>query len=441
MNQKTAEPEVKNSLLAMLEYRRPEGSRTERRFITEFIQPLGAKPDKKGNYSLRIGDAPIMWSCHTDTVHRMGGMQKLVRVGDTGIGVAKNDPSNCLGADDTAGVWLMHEMIRAGVPGLYVFHRGEEIGCIGSRWLVKNTPELVKDIRFAIALDRRDKEDIITFQSGSRCCSDEFAQSLAAQLDMGYSPCPNGLFTDTAHYTDLIPECTNISVGYTGAHGSSEQLDAMFLLQLLDKLVKVDVTKLVEKRVKGTKESRYKVWQGGSYGESHNGYYNSPGYRASPYLDEFPRTGMYGFFDADGGYYSDQQEYDHNGKPVYSWARPKDGGVALKHEEAVKLRQKWWERIFTKAKKADVKKTSTNIVPYRHKQTVRTISDDLRDTSPDEDRAFVERSGIAKGWNVPLTTIVRANPEGVASYLEEYGVNSDEIIQYILDSGLDVNLK
>ena len=31
-----------------------------------------------------------------------------------------------------------------------------------------------------------------------------------------------GSFTDTANYTDIIPECTNLSCGYYNAHTQSE---------------------------------------------------------------------------------------------------------------------------------------------------------------------------------------------------------------------------
>src|SRR5579864_6491645 len=106
MTQQERGPEVENSLIAMLSFRRPAGSRSERKFISKFIWPLGVETDRKGNLFKRIGTAPIMWSSHTDSVHRMGGLQDLIRVGDFGIGVSTKSKSNCLGADDAAGVWL-----------------------------------------------------------------------------------------------------------------------------------------------------------------------------------------------------------------------------------------------------------------------------------------------------------------------------------------------
>lgn len=238
------------ALLEMLSYKRPAYSKAERAFIQKFIKPLGAGPDAAGNYWLRIGDSPVMWSCHTDTVHSHGGRQQLVYTAPGVLGVDPDCKSDCLGADDTAGIWLMTEMAKAQVPGLYLFHRSEENGCIGSRWIAKKRPELLKDLKYAIALDRKGKTDVITHQ-GKRTCSDEFAKSLAAELGMGYSPCKYGIFTDTASYPALIGECTNLSVGYQGAHTENEKLDEQFLFELKEKLIKVDVSKLVQARQPG----------------------------------------------------------------------------------------------------------------------------------------------------------------------------------------------
>jgi hypothetical protein len=239
-------------LVEMLTSMRPAGSKSERRFIREYILPLGVEQDKAGNLIKRIGDAPVMWSCHTDTVHRQGGKQ-LVTIGDGMIQLAATSTSNCLGADDTAGVWLMTEMILANRPGLYVFHRGEEIGGVGSSHIASRTPRLADGILAAIALDRAGTQDVITHQ-GNRCCSDVFAASLAGQLGMGYRPDDTGVFTDTANYVDIIGECTNLSVGYYHQHRAKECLDATFLTQLRDTLLTLDTRDLTYSRKSGERD-------------------------------------------------------------------------------------------------------------------------------------------------------------------------------------------
>src|SRR5690606_29717089 len=139
-------------LLDMLSYRRPAGSQTERQFIERFIAPTGAKPDGYGNYILRVGEWPVLWSAHTDTVHKQGGRQQVRVCGQTAM---VPDGSNCLGADDGTGCWILLEMIRAGVEGLYVFQRAEETGCNGSRYIATHTAEQPDGIEEAIAFHRR----------------------------------------------------------------------------------------------------------------------------------------------------------------------------------------------------------------------------------------------------------------------------------------------
>lgn len=254
------------TLVEMLGYRRPAGSKTERKFIRRFIEPLGVQRDALGNLIKRIGNAPVLWSCHTDSVHREGGMQNIDLKDGFCIGLSPQSCSNCLGADDAVGVYLMREMILAERPGLYVFHRSEECGGYGSNFIAQDTPALLKGIRFAIALDRRGKSDVITHQAGGRCCSDAFAESLTKALGGAYAPCDTGMFTDTANYTDLIGECTNVSVGYSGEHTAKEALDLRHVLALREALLDLDHTALEFSRKPGEHDPFDDQW-GWPYGE------------------------------------------------------------------------------------------------------------------------------------------------------------------------------
>lgn len=240
----------REELLEMLRYKRPARSRAEEKFINRFLRPLpGFSQDDFGNVIIRVGEAsPTLWSSHTDTVHMRQGKQDVLIDQDEYAFVNSGD---CLGADCTTGVWLMVHMIRAGVPGLYVFHRDEEIGGRGSDWIVKNTPDLLTGINYAIAFDRKRCDSVVTHQFGQRCCSDEFASSLIDVLGGGYKADDTGTFTDTANYVDLIGECTNISVGYWDQHTSLETQDLQFADALLDTLLTSDFSTLVAKREPG----------------------------------------------------------------------------------------------------------------------------------------------------------------------------------------------
>ena len=235
-------------LLEILTWMRPAGSAAEGEFVRKFVMPLGTTPDGYGNHWRIIGKAsPILWSCHTDTVHKAGGKQRL----EYGDGFITTPDGSCLGADCGAGVWLMARMIRAGIPGTYVFHREEEIGGMGSGFIANETPERLAGLKYAIAFDRKGTGDIITHQYGGRSASDDFAHSLAKCLDMGHLPDDGGTFTDTANYTDLIAECTNLSTGYGKAHSANEYLDVVYLSALLKRLLKADFSRLVCARTPG----------------------------------------------------------------------------------------------------------------------------------------------------------------------------------------------
>lgn len=285
----TTKPDLLNDkdfaeLIAMLTFKRPAGSKTELAFIKRFIEPLGAKPDKYGNHWLIVGDTSptIMFSSHTDTVHDTGGRQQIF-YDKSGIGLS--DPhdklADCLGADCTAGVWLMMQMIRAQVPGLYIFHRDEESGCRGSRWIAEHNAEALSGIKAAIAFDRMGTTDVITHQCGYRCASDEFAESLATLLPGKFEPA-EGVITDTESYTEIIPECTNLSVGYYKQHTPDEWQDYDFLMRLRDALIAADWSKLVIKRDPTTKPlNKY-----GAYG-SYSSYSGTSYYGRSNYYDKF----------------------------------------------------------------------------------------------------------------------------------------------------------
>ncbi len=233
-----------HDLVAMLQYRRPHYSAAEEKFIARFIDPLRVTEDAYGNLFKVVGKNPtILWSCHVDTVHHAGGSQDLV-LKDGKLQLAKHCTANCLGGDDTAGVWMLTRMIRAKVPGFYVFHRGEERGCLGAKWILDQSPWLLEGMTAAIAFDRMGTEDIISHQRGQRCASEEFIASLAAGLGMKHAS-KHGMYTDTAVYAKKIPECSNISVGYDNAHSHSETLDVYYLFALRKAVLQLDTSKLV----------------------------------------------------------------------------------------------------------------------------------------------------------------------------------------------------
>ena len=259
------------TLIEILRTMRPHGSKSEKRFCREFLDVIpGMETDGFGNRIIAIPanyDGPVAWTSHVDTVHRKGGTQ-IIRKRKDIITLGKGSKANCLGADDGAGIWLMLEMIQAEKPGLYLFHRGEECGGLGSDYIAMQQPAYLDNIKAMISLDRYGYHSVITHQ-GVMTASEDFALSMADALPgFEFAPDDTGLFTDSANYADIIPECTNLSVGYFGHHGATECVDLGFLCALRDSLINMDYDKLVIKRYPGEDDGYGYGWS--SYGKQDN---------------------------------------------------------------------------------------------------------------------------------------------------------------------------
>lgn len=220
---------------------------TERELFKPFAERLGLESDEFGNYIKQIGDSKTIFTCHIDTVGK-GSVEVehflMTRIKDGRIGL-KSDGSTILGADDKAGVCVLFNMISNNVPGLYYFFLGEEGGAHGSTAALKLMGDKVKDYNRVISFDRRGYSSVITEQGKGRCCSEQFAEALAAQLnskneEFSFKADPTGVFTDSAIFMNSVSECTNISVGYFNEHTNNETLDLQFLHDLSEAVLTVD---------------------------------------------------------------------------------------------------------------------------------------------------------------------------------------------------------
>lgn len=274
-----------NTLIDILSMRREHDSMGEDNFISTYIHPLKpeVKCDDEGNVLAYVvdnskGKSTILWSSHIDTMHRNktkdpDQLMQEVWVDEEGIAFV-SDKDDCLGADDGAGIWLMLEMIKADCAGTYIFHRGEEKGCWGSSRMAVHHATWLSNFTHAIAFDRRGNTSIITHQTGARGCSDALGNRFIELLNMGHELDPTGVYTDTAEYMELIPECVNVSAGYQGEHSSRETLDTNYILALRDAMCTVDwlTAELPVDRDPTVYEGRY-----GGY-DGYNSYTNWPTY-------------------------------------------------------------------------------------------------------------------------------------------------------------------
>lgn len=180
-----------------------------------------------------------LFVAHVDTVHRKEGPNKIKQTNTHWYA-----DGAALGADDGAGVAMLMHLMYAGVPAYYIFTQGEECGGIGATHIAKTQRDLLSEFDRAIAFDRRGIDSVITHQGRGRCCSDAFADALSAALNaddtLMYLPDNTGVYTDTAEFIDVIPECTNISVGYYSEHSDKESLDILHFVALAKRVELID---------------------------------------------------------------------------------------------------------------------------------------------------------------------------------------------------------
>ncbi len=244
---------IKETFLQLTSKTYPHGTEN----AVEAFLPKGFFKDKKGNCYLKIGESRTAFTCHMDTACKI--QEKVIHEFDGKY--IKTDGCTILGADDKAGMTILLYMIENKVPGLYCFFIGEEVGCIGSSFASDDPMFLEYDKM--ISFDRRGTGSVITFQSSSRCCSDQFADTLAAQLNglgMSYKKDDTGVYTDSAEFTSVIPECTNLSVGYYSEHTTNEKQDIEHLENLARACVKVNWEALPVERDKTKKERKTYSW-------------------------------------------------------------------------------------------------------------------------------------------------------------------------------------
>ena len=235
--------------------------------------PKDISKDTHGNYFYKIGESRTIFASHLDTVSSKHEPVKHVLDGET----IRTDGTTTLGADDKAGVSVMIWMMKHNIPGTYYFFIGDEVGCIGSG-LAAKYGEFKGIYDRIISFDRRGTNSIITHQSWARCCSDAFADAFCAELNksdykLNYIKDDGGVYTDSAEFVDLIPECTNVSVGYYSEHTKSENQDMRHLVNLASACLLVDWENLPTKRDTSVYEGKsFKTYSTASYPSDWDNY-------------------------------------------------------------------------------------------------------------------------------------------------------------------------
>jgi hypothetical protein len=233
-----------------------KGDMQFREWLKKQLEGMGVDLSVKAGNLVATTDpkSDVMFSCHVDTCHSAGSsgedFQNLefdTNLGHIFLAQDSKTKGNVLGADDGAGIYIMLRMIAAKVPATYVFHVGEEVGCVGSRAMLAQESKWLEKFSLAVAFDRPQNYEVIHTQGGEACASIKCAVALAKALstdELAYECSANGVLTDTKIYKGIIAECFNIGVGYAFQHSSEEYLDVYHLEALSKRCCEVDWTSL-----------------------------------------------------------------------------------------------------------------------------------------------------------------------------------------------------
>lgn len=222
----------KETFCSLVQYTYPYG--TEFELLSNLPELI---KDRYGNYYRIIGNPTTMFTSHLDTYSTIQEKVRVREVIKDNELFIKSTSDTILGADGKAGVTLMMYMMENNITGLYYFFIGGERWGIGSNKVCESINELsyLKNINKVISFDRRGYDSVITQQMDQECCSELFANALVDELNnngMYYRKDPSGMFTDSANFVGVIPECTNISVGFFEEHTENEFVNLTFLEKL-----------------------------------------------------------------------------------------------------------------------------------------------------------------------------------------------------------------
>jgi hypothetical protein len=214
---------------------------------------------------MTIGDSRTIFTCHMDTAcYRYQKVNHVIQGN-----MISTDGYSVLGGDDKNGMTILLYMIYRKVPGTYYFFQGEESGMVGAHCIIQKDRNFFLDYDRMVSFDRRAYHSVITHQIGRRGCSQEFALALAKMLNdknssFKYVPDSTGIFTDSASFIGIIPEVTNLSVGYFGEHSHGERTDIKFLSDLARAACLMDWESLpIGDKTKDKNIDRYSRWDYG----------------------------------------------------------------------------------------------------------------------------------------------------------------------------------
>lgn len=231
----------KELFIKLTEYTTPYGTESDLEpILSSIIKDL--RKDPIGNYHKIIGNSETLFTCHLDNFCEK--KEKVTHIIENNI--IKTNGTTILGADNKAGVCVLLYLISNNVPGHYCFFIGEEPilsgGLYGSSLFSQAYKNITKYKR-VISFDRKETYSIVRRQLAQDCCSLDFALELSSRFVenmIWFEPDASGYCTDSASFLEVIPECTNISVGVWDEHTNQECVDIDYVERVAVAASKID---------------------------------------------------------------------------------------------------------------------------------------------------------------------------------------------------------
>jgi len=145
---------------------------------------------------------------------------------DNTTGRITSNGLRALGGDDKCGIAIALNVARVqpDIPMKILFTVAEEVGCKGIDYFVQNNAPWLKNVKYAITIDRRGNNNLLTYACGKQNCTAEFAGELVkTAMKTGLLvELANGSISDVVTLRQYIANTVNISAGYHNPHTTDE---------------------------------------------------------------------------------------------------------------------------------------------------------------------------------------------------------------------------
>lgn len=181
------------------------------------------------DYIFAKGKCPIILCAHMDTVFTTTPKTVLF---DKEQGLIWSPEG--IGGDDRNGIYSILYILSKFKDNLpYVcFTTQEEHGCVGAHKAVKPLKSLVKDVKFAIQIDRKGSHDAVFY----RCNNRKFIDYICK---FGYKEV-SGLSTDICVFCpDWNIAGVNFSCGYINNHTEKEIVSVKNMFKTIDMIIEI----------------------------------------------------------------------------------------------------------------------------------------------------------------------------------------------------------